>query len=79
MPNNQNPFHSPLLAVILLLLAGGGEDSHERINSMSRMIASLQETFRSINTGIETFHAEVVPMFQKRLPSGNEEEYDEDE
>jgi len=70
MPNNQDMFQNPLVTLILLMLAGTAAPP-DRLNDLGRVISSLQAAVKSINTGMEMFHAEVMPMFQKRPGDGN--------
>ena len=68
MPDNQNLFQNPLVAFMLLMVASTPDPSG-RLNELGRAITSMQDAVRSINTGMEMFHNQVIPMFQQR-PDG---------
>lgn len=63
MPNqNMNPFKNPLIS-FMLLLAASTPNPEERLGAMSQAINSMREAIGNINSGLDTFHTHVVPMF----------------
>lgn len=70
MPNNQDMFKNPLVALMLMMVASTPDPSG-RLNDLSRAITSMQEAVRSINTGMEMFHNQVIPMFRNGPNGGN--------
>ncbi len=70
MPNNnQTPFTHPLVTLILLM-AANTPDPAGRLNNLGQAINSMREALTSINSGMESFHSQVVPLFMH--PSENE-------
>lgn len=71
MPNKtQDPFKHPLVT-LMLLLAASTPDPAGRLNDLGRAITSMQDAVKSINTGLEVFHSQVMPMFQKGPDGGS--------
>ncbi|MCG8401768.1 MAG: hypothetical protein MJA84_09245 [Firmicutes bacterium] len=64
MPNNQNMSVNPLIT-LMLLMAASTPDPSGRLNDLGRAITSMQDAIKSINTGLEAFHTQVLPMFQR--------------
>ncbi len=64
MPDYQDIFQNSLAPLLLLMLAST-TDPVGRLNNLSQAITSLQNAVKNINTGMDMFHTEVVPMLRK--------------
>ncbi len=69
MPNNQDLYQNPLVAFMLLMIASTPDPSG-RLNELGRAITSMQDAVKSINTGMEVFHNQVIPMFRQGPDGG---------
>ncbi|MEW5952210.1 MAG: hypothetical protein AB1815_00390 [Bacillota bacterium] len=62
MPEDQNNIYQNPLITALLLLAAGNPEPVTRLAGLSQAINTLQEAFNSINTGVNSFYTDVVPL-----------------
>lgn len=63
--NNQNMLNDPLVS-LLLMMAASVPDSQGKLNSLGQAINSMRDAVNSINTGLETFHTQVMPMIMRQ-------------
>lgn len=71
--NNQTPFDHPLIT-LMLMMAANTPDPAGGLNNLGQAINSMGEAVTSIQTGMETFHNQVVPLLMqsstaKTMPS----------
>ncbi|KAF1085175.1 hypothetical protein SPSYN_01311 [Sporotomaculum syntrophicum] len=62
--NNQTPFDSPLVT-LMLMLAANTPDPAGSLNNLGQAINSMREAVASIHAGLESFHSKVVPLLMQ--------------
>lgn len=63
MPDNKN-LTQPLIT-LMLLMAANTNDPTGKLNNLGHAVTSMREALININSGLEAFHTQVIPMLMR--------------